>query len=243
LYAPAGAPDAAKMVHRTERPGMTPSRAIILKLWEQYPVLGYQLTLLEIHKLLYFLQESGEQLSLRFSKSPYGPYADNLRHLLHRFEGHQTLGFGDGRNKPDTQIEILPGAIDEANNFLEAHSEESWESLGRLSRVKNLIEGFESPYGMELLATVHWAATREINKGAADPSRLASGGGSADRMLTEVRRVIEDWSPRKRKLIKPEHVRVAWQQLKKLGWLTLAGGAGYDSSQCRTCKMTCSGND
>lgn len=214
LYAPAGAPEAASIVHRTERPAMTPSRAIVLKLWDQYHVLGYQLTLLEIHKLLYFLQESGEQLSLRFAKSPYGPYADNVRHLLHRFEGHLTLGFGDGKNQPDTHIEILPGATQEANEYLELHSEGSRESLARLGRVKELIEGFESPYGMELLATVHWAATRELKGGAGK-----EGQGAGERGLAEVRRIIEEWSPRKRKLMKREHVQLAWQRLKQHGWL------------------------
>ncbi|MGH9424939.1 MAG: type II toxin-antitoxin system antitoxin DNA ADP-ribosyl glycohydrolase DarG, partial [Terriglobia bacterium] len=204
LYAPAGAPDAAEIVHRTERPAMNPSRAIVLKIWNQYFVLGYQLTLLEIHKLLYFLQESGEELRLRFAKDRYGPYADNLRHLLHLFEGHFTLGFADGRNQPDTQIQLRPGAIEEANKFLEEFAEESRESLQRLQRVAELIEGFESPYGMELLATVHWAATRERTL---DPS------------VAGVRLVIEKWSPRKRKLIKPEHIELAWQQLKRRGWL------------------------
>jgi len=204
LYAPAGAPDAADIVHRTERPTMNPSRAIVLKILDRYFVLGYQLTLLEVHKLLYFLQESGEQLRLRFAKDRYGPYADNLRHLLHLFEGHFTLGFADGRNQPETQIELRPGAINEANKFLGEFAEESRESLQRLERVAELIEGFESPYGMELLATVHWAATRERT--------LDSG-------VAGVLRVIEKWSPRKRRLIKPQHVELAWQQLKRHGWL------------------------
>src|SRR5580704_7981384 len=52
LYAPAGAPEARSIAHQTKRPDMNPSRAIVLKIWDGYFVLGYQLTLLEIHKLL-----------------------------------------------------------------------------------------------------------------------------------------------------------------------------------------------
>lgn len=183
---------------------MNPSRAIVLKIWERYFTLGYQLTLLEVHKLLYFLQEAGEPLRLRFAKDHYGPYADNLRHLLHRFEGHFTLGFADGRNKPDTQIELLPGTMQEASQFLAAHPEQSRESLQRMERVVKLIEGFESPYGMELLATVHWAAAHE---------KAANSG------LDGVRQTIEQWNPRKRKLMRPEHVELAWQELTAQGWL------------------------
>ena len=101
---------------------MNPSRAIVIKIWRQYFALGYQLTLLEIHKLLYFLQEAGEPLRLRFAKETYGPYADNLRHLLHRFEGHFTLGFADGRNKPDTEIALQPQAVEEAEGYLKQNA-------------------------------------------------------------------------------------------------------------------------
>src|SRR5262249_17879850 len=102
IYAPPGAPAPADLVNRTERPKMTPRRANMIRLLSEYGVLGYELTLLEIQKILYFLQTSGEPLKLRFQKGHYGPYADNLRHVLHRFEGHFLEGFGDGRNSPRT---------------------------------------------------------------------------------------------------------------------------------------------
>jgi hypothetical protein len=203
LFTPAGAPEAAAIVHKTKRPAMNPSRAIVLRIWQDYFVLGYQLTLLEVHKLLYFLQEAGEPLKLRFEKGAYGPYADNLRHLLHSFEGHFTLGFGDGRNKPNTQIELLPGSAEEAGEYLDSNRERSEASLGRLSRVADLIKGFESPYGMELLATVHWAATRD--------TRSANFAGA------EV--AVYSWSNRKRRLLKPDHVKLAWDRLTQKRWL------------------------
>ena len=204
LYPPAGSPTASSIAQKTERPAINPSRAIVLKTWELYLALGYQLTLLEIHKLLYFLQEAGEPLRLRFQKETYGPYADNLRHLLHRFEGHFTLGFADGRNKPDTQIELIPGATQEADAFLRANADSSGESLRRMERVADLIQGYESPYGMELLATVHWAATHE---------KAGEGG------LEAVKRVVAEWNPRKQKLMKSEHIELAWQQLTTRGWV------------------------
>jgi O-acetyl-ADP-ribose deacetylase (regulator of RNase III) len=204
VYPPAGAPEAVNMVPQGKRPEMTASRAIILKIWEQYFVLGYQLTLLEVHKLLYLLQEAGEPLRLRFVKDHYGPYADNLRHVLHLFEGHFSLGFGDGRNKPDTQIELLPNAVEEADRFLNEHRSQSDQSVERLRRVKELIAGFESPYGMELLATIHWAATHETG--------IDSG-------LSKVTRVVREWNPRKHKLMKLEHVELAWKRLHEQGWV------------------------
>jgi O-acetyl-ADP-ribose deacetylase (regulator of RNase III) len=183
VYPPHGAPSAGEIVHRTERPEMNPSRAIVIKIWQQYFALGYQLTLLEVHKLLYFLQEAGEPLRLRFAKETYGPYADNLRHVLHRFEGHFTLGFADGRNKPDTEISSKP-------------------SLERLARVAQLVEGFESPYGMELLATVHWVAVHD---------RALS--------LEDTVAGVHAWNPRKKKLMAREHIAVAYNRLVAHGWI------------------------
>ena len=205
VFPPARTPDAKQMSHNTDRPAMNPSRAICVKLWQQYFALGYELSLLEVHKLLYFLQEAGEPLKLRFTKQTYGPYADNLRHLLHRFEGHFTIGFADGQNKPDTPIELLPGAIEEADEFLEASAKQSVRSLNRLNRVAKLIEGFESPYGMELLATVHWVATVE---GATTPLDALAA--------------VKAWNSRKRKLMEPKHVKLAWKCLNEGGWINEA---------------------
>jgi O-acetyl-ADP-ribose deacetylase (regulator of RNase III) len=202
VFPPKGAPSAENIVHRTPRPAMNPSRAIVIKIWQQYFALGYQLTLLEIHKLLYFLQEAGEPLRLRFAKETYGPYADNLRHLLHRFEGHFTLGFADGRNKPDTEILLQPGAVEEAEGFLREHPDTSEPSLQRLNRVAQLVEGYESPYGMELLSTVHWVA---VHEGATDVDTVVSN--------------VHAWNTRKRKIMSGEHIALAHHRLAEQGWL------------------------
>lgn len=202
LYAPSGSPKAEHMINRTKRPQMTYGRAIVLKLLQQYCVLDYELTLLEIQKLFYFLQECGEPLKLDFKKQSYGPYADNLRHVLHKFEGHFTSGFADGKNRPDTPIQLLPAAIEEANLFLESSEHQDKAHLDRLAAVKELIEGYESPYGMELLATVHWLVYQESRDIHAQDS-IVKG--------------IHDWSARKARLMKPEHIDLARQRLLKMG--------------------------
>ncbi len=120
-------------------------------------MLGYELTLLEAQKLRYFLQVAGEPLQLRFAQGNFGPYADNLRHVLPQFEGHFISGFSDGQNKPRTPIRLLDDAVQEAQQINQSSSTPDQEE--RMKRVLQLIEGFESPYGMELLASVHWVVT------------------------------------------------------------------------------------
>lgn len=182
------------MPNQTKKPAMTPGRAAILALMNRYRATGYEyrLSLIEVQKLAYFLQAGGEPLRLEFQPNFYGPYADALRKVLRHIEGHYTRGLGDGKNSPDTEIELLPGAAEEAERFLTGRP----ETVGRLARVAELIEGFESPFGMELLGTVHWV---KANEGAAT--------------LEQAVEAVGKWNARKRSLMKPGHVRAAWERL------------------------------
>lgn len=201
VYAPKGAPAAADMPDRTTRPRMTAARAAILGLMSRYGSVGYRLTLLEIQKLVYFLQVSGERLDkVEFARGKYGPYADTLRHVLSRMEGHFIQGYGDGANTPETSIALLPEAAREAETFLDGHA----ETRARFERVTGLIEGFETPYGMELLATVHWVATREDLHALSDANAAIEG--------------VRAWSHRKKERFKPEHIETAWTRLRDQQW-------------------------
>jgi O-acetyl-ADP-ribose deacetylase (regulator of RNase III) len=205
VYPPNGAPRAEAIIDRTQRPKLTTIRANVLRILADYFVLGYELSLLEVQKLLYFYQEAGESLRLRFVADRYGPYADNLRHVMNTFEGHFTTGFGDGRNSPDTQIRLIPGALDEAKEFLAHDSGRDSASDERAERVMELIRGFESPYGMELLATVHWVAKHSSGEPA----------NSAEEAVT----AVHEWNERKRQMMRPQHIHIAWDRLAEKGWL------------------------
>ncbi len=203
LFEPAGAPAAKAMPVRTTRPHMTAARALFIKLMEAYSALDYSRSLLEVQKLAYFLQEAGEPLRLKYEAGHYGPYAANLNKVLEVMEGHFIRGYGDSQ-KPDAEIELLPGAVEEASEFLKDRA----DSAARLDRVADLIEGFETPYGMELLSTVHWV------------SRY--GGRQGESLATDADRSIElihAWNPRKRNIFKPDHIRAAWGQLLMKQWL------------------------
>jgi len=80
-------------------------------------------TLLEVHKLMYLIQEAGEPLKLRYQKAPYGPYADNLRHVLNEVEGHFVYSYADAGDSPYRELSLVPGAIEEAETILEKHPE------------------------------------------------------------------------------------------------------------------------
>jgi O-acetyl-ADP-ribose deacetylase (regulator of RNase III) len=202
VYEPAGAPAAKAMANKTPKPKMTPGRAALLELMRRYlvPLMDDSVTLLELHKLMYFMQEAGEGLKLEFVKGKYGPYATNLRNVLNRIEGHFVSGFGDASEEPGKVIEASADATEKAQKFLQSKS----DTLGRFERVEKLIDGFETAYGMELLASVHWVAKHE--------------DGSADSAEAAVK-LIHDWNDRKRDSFGSQHVQVAWDRLASEGWL------------------------
>ncbi|UFJ40101.1 macro domain-containing protein [Brevibacillus humidisoli] len=194
LYVPSGSPAPDAMKIGTKKPRMTKARALFLSLMKEYALPGYRLSLLEIQKLAYFLQEVGEELRLKFVRFYYGPYAENLNHVLQALEGHYIRGYGD-RSK-DAEIYVLPHAAEEAKDFLANEG----ESLRRLDHVKEIIRGFETPYGMELLATVHWVVKEK--PGIAD---------SPDKVVYEV----HQWSPRKKRTFTESHIKKALEHLRK----------------------------
>ena len=197
VYEPGYSPNSTDMPVRTERPRLTRARALFIKLINLYRLPGYRSTRIEIQKLAYFLQTAGEELKLRFDRNQYGPYADNLRFVLHTLDGHFLTGVGDGKSR--SEIRLTDGAIEKAEDFLSDDAEAS----KHLYKVAAVIEGFETPYGMELLATVHWAVTNQ-----------------ADSILNadETVEAVRNWSSRKREIFCEDHIRKVYQHLKERGW-------------------------
>ena len=199
VFAPVGAPESAAMPNRTARTEMTLGQAALVKLMDRYlkGLLDPFVSLLEIHKLMYFLKAAGEDLQrLTFQKNLYGPYSPDLRHGLMRMENHLTRGFGEGSDDPTTPIELLPGATEAAESFLS----NAPETNKRIENVAAVIEGYEDPYGMELLSSMHWVMQHE--PAARENAEVAVAA-------------VRNWNDRKRRLLKPEHLRLAWERLCK----------------------------
>ncbi|MCO6433648.1 type II toxin-antitoxin system antitoxin DNA ADP-ribosyl glycohydrolase DarG, partial [Nitrosomonas nitrosa] len=95
IYEPQGAPENDRVAHTPSAPKMTAGRAVLIELLQRYlaGLLDPTISLLEVHKLLYFMQEAGQPLRLKYQKAHYGPYAENLRHVLNAIEGHFISGY------------------------------------------------------------------------------------------------------------------------------------------------------
>jgi O-acetyl-ADP-ribose deacetylase (regulator of RNase III) len=143
---------------------LTPARAVIAELVRRYWVLGMECSLLEIQKLAWFLERNIERadltpLDLRFDAHKYGPYADRLRHLLEGLDGSYL--HCDKRISDADPLDVI-WFDDGRKAFVQTYlKSEAKEYLSALEATATLIDGFESPFGMELLATVDWLLTKE----------------------------------------------------------------------------------
>ena len=200
IYEPSNATTDKRVNKSIAVPKMTAGRAALVGLVDRYlrGLLDPFVTLLEVHKLMYFMQCAGEPLRLKYTKGRYGPYAENLRHVLKTIEGHLLSGYADGGDAPGKELQLVPGALEEANIFLEDKA----DTQERFERVSDLVEGFESSFGLELLSTVHWLISNESAK-------------SVDEVVART----YSWNERK-KQFSQRQIKIAVDVLAQKGWIS-----------------------
>ena len=197
LYEPHQPETVEEIAKPRRKPNLNLNRALVIALLDQYRTPGYSLGRLEAQKLAYFLQAAGQDLKLQFVKNQYGPYADAVNHVLQAIDGYYIQGYGDRNGR--SEISVLPGVVEEVNNLVESNE----QAKMHLEQVKELIEGFETPYGMELLASLHWLIAHESVH-------------TYDEALTRLR----NWNERKAQRFQDDHIAIAWDHLNQLGWTT-----------------------
>jgi O-acetyl-ADP-ribose deacetylase (regulator of RNase III) len=192
-YAPKRIESAVKEVQ------MTSGRAALLGLLDRYlsASLDPFVTLLEAHKLMYFMQVNGQNLRLNFVKHHYGPYAENLRHVFNAVEGHFITGYADGGDDPKKELHLHPDALKKASLLLE----DDTQTQTRLNRVADLVNGLETPFGLELLATVHWVVHQDHAN-----------------TLEDVISKVYAWNTRKQ-IFSRRQIQIAYDILDTKGWL------------------------
>ena len=192
--------------------GLTVPRALIAELIRRYEVLGNGCTTLEVQKLAWFIhrwidaQGLANPLRLEFGANKYGPYADQLRHLLNAMDGSY---LHCERRLADAGPKDLIRFDDERRNEVTRYLTEPWATAYRspLNETSDLIDGFESPLGMELLATVDWL--------------IAVGGCEAT--TPRLRQGLAQWptsraaARRKQRLFSDEMLSVAIDRLQERG--------------------------
>ena len=196
LYEPSATISKRKRKPEAAAQKLTPARAMLLAAMRAYSSLGYSLTLIEVQKLAYFLQRLGEPLKLKFEKAQYGPFAYNLSHVLQRMDGAFLRGMDYKEAKPFAELTLMEEKLPEVDAYIAQHL--SHEQKQQVSHLTHLIEGFESPLGMELLATVDYLLD---TKEAQDLGSLINAVGA--------------WNPRKKQVLTPEYLTLALRRLNE----------------------------
>ncbi len=148
----------------TKRTGvekLTPARALVAEIVRRYCVLGIDCSVLEVQKLGWFLQrginrlEARDPLRFEFSANKYGPYSHRLTKLLDNLDGSYLCC--DKRLADASPMDLIwfnPSKRDIVHVYLNSGEGKTFSAA--LDWSSAVIDGFESPLGMELLATVDW---------------------------------------------------------------------------------------
>jgi O-acetyl-ADP-ribose deacetylase (regulator of RNase III) len=191
---------------------LTPARALIAEMIRRYWVLGIECTLLEAQKLAWFLERTIKRMSLEdplklgFAADRYGPYANRLTHLLNGLDGsylHCDKRLADA--SPFDTIWFEDSKREKLQLYLK--SKAAREYLPALEATDELIDGFQSPLGLEALATVDWLIARE----GAEPN------------LPSIRQGIRNWpagpahAERKERLFNDRLLELALKRLSAVG--------------------------
>jgi O-acetyl-ADP-ribose deacetylase (regulator of RNase III) len=144
---------------------LTPARAMISELVRRYAVLGIECTILEIQKMAWFLERFVEhyklpnELDFKFEANRYGPYADRLKHLLDTLDGSYLAcdkRLSDA--SPFDSIRFIDAEAQKVALYLKTEAVDYQDAFVHLLA---FIDGFQSPLGMEALATVDWLIKKE----------------------------------------------------------------------------------
>lgn len=189
---------------------LSPSRALIAELIRRYWILGMECSLLEIQKLAWFLQrvidqvEIKNELNLNFEANFYGPYANNLMHLLNALDGSYLQS--DKRIPDCDPLDVIWFNEQERDKVIAYLNSEAKAYLPALEKATEIIDGFESPYGMELLSTVDWLLVQEGCK--PDVASVRSGIHNWP--------AGAKWAERKNKLFDDKSIQLAIDRLQIL---------------------------
>lgn len=187
---------------------LTPARALVAEMVRRYSLLGIDCSVLEVQKLAWFIERGvkryqlDDPLKFQFSANKYGPYSHNLSKLLDALDGsylHCDKRLADAG--PMDLIWFNDAKKDRVAVYLSAGDGKAY--IGALEWATSVIDGFESPFGMELLATVDWLQQKESVGSSVDKvkSGLGSWAGGASA------------SARKQRIFDERSISLALQQL------------------------------
>ena len=144
---------------------LTPARALTAEMVRRYCQINTDCTILEIQKLAWLVERGARvlncdvSLGFEFVANRYGPYSFKLIKLLDALDGsylHCSKRLADA-----TPLDNIWFDANRTNDLSGYFSNEGANLLPVVELVASIADGFETPYGMELLTTVDWLVCNE----------------------------------------------------------------------------------
>lgn len=176
---------------------LTPIKAMILAALFKYERFGEIATVFAANKLAYFLQESGENLRLKFTEYAYGPYAQAMDKVLYAMNGKYLKGLEQMTAGPFDPLQLNYDRFKEVVDYV--NKELTLQQKERLANLFKVIDGFESTLSLEILSSTHFVLKQYPSMNAEDLTKKVQ------------------WTTRKEEVINREYIDIAYQHLKEYG--------------------------
>lgn len=185
-------------VLKKERVRLTPARAMLLSVLFDLVRNGEFVSEFSAEKISYFLQRFGgkEIFNLEFNPNFYGPYSGKVKHVLYYLNGSYISGYSAMDKKPFEELKLVMDAEQDVNDFLENNALDDYKNI--VSKTKNFLTGFYSPFALELLSTIDFIITEEK-------------ANSTEEIII----YLKKWSNRKKTLFtNPKFIQIAREQIR-----------------------------
>lgn len=184
---------------KKERVKLTPARAMLLSVLYEVVRNGEFVSEFSSEKIAYFLQRFGakETFKLEFKPNFYGPYSGKVKHVLYYLNGSYIMGYNSKDKKPFEELGLIPDAETDVMNFL--NKPENIENKAIVKKTKSFLNGFYSPFGLELLSTIDFI----IN----DKKAFT---------IEDITKELSNWSDRKQLMFtNPKFIQIAVNNLNE----------------------------
>lgn len=182
-----------------ERVKLTPARAMLLAVLYELVRNGEFVSEFASEKIAYFLQRFGakETFKLEFQPNFYGPYSGKVKHVLYYLNGSYIMGYSSKDKKPFEELGIVPNAELDVNNFLDKPENIEYKAI--VDKTKKFLNGFYSPFGLELLSTIDFIMSEKKVE-------------TQEAIVKE----LENWSDRKKTMFtNPNFIQVATRNIQQ----------------------------
>lgn len=175
---------------------LTPARGLLAYAMFYYDSLGENCSLFVANKLAYFLQRVGVRSfsRIKFTASYYGPYSQNIAHLVYDLNGSYIKGFEQMNAAAFEPLKMQYDRIKEVSEYVRTLDEKDQKGLKDMIA---LVSGFESTLALEILASVDFV--RREHPGIS---------------LEDATDAVHNWTERKNRLFKDEYIKIAYEHIE-----------------------------